>query len=204
MYMNEFGSFVGDDAIYRSPIAYGLYFIASFVVVYMAIRFRHEKLIATQRELEEQVLQRVQQLNEVIRKRLRDLLGELAPNAESSAYSEMIEQVVGWVSFEQQRSAVTRTEQAIDDSIARAITDLADRVAQVEDRFRSLGSTGEVSSLREALLLEKIDQFGRRIERLEGRMLDRWDVALVVASIFAGVITVFSAVLGLLKIFEII
>ena len=82
------------------------------------------------------------------------------------------------------------------------LAELRSRLAKSESRFPEEAKLEKVASINDALLSERIDQLAKHVEALEKRILSKWDIALPVSTIIAGIAFVVGATYAVLKVFE--
>ena len=87
-------------------------------------------------------------------------------------------------------------QKEIDDHLA----ELREGLAKIESRFPEEAKLEKIASINDALLSERIDQLAKQVENLEQRVLSKWDVALTVSTIIAGIAFVVGATYAVLKI----
>lgn len=128
----------------------------------------------------------------------------LAPDAGASPLStpellrRMEDQIVTRVAATSCCLAREEVQQEIDDQL----TILQERLHQIESRFPGRTAPDLIASLNEALLSERIDQVAKQVQSIERRVLSKWDVALTVSAMIAGIAFVVGATYAILRIFR--
>ena len=79
------------------------------------------------------------------------------------------------------------TKEDVQREVDGQLVELQDRLAKIEGRFPEEARLEKFASINDALLSERIDQLAKQVEALEKRVLSKWDVALTVSSIIAGI-----------------
>lgn len=78
---------------------------------------------------------------------------------------------------------------------------LRERLQAIENRFPDNASIDKIASINDALFAQRIDQLSDRIEKLEEKLLTKWDVAIIVSVVATGIFTVVGATFAVLKVF---
>ena len=78
---------------------------------------------------------------------------------------------------------------------------LKERLQAIENRFPEEASIDKIASINDALFAQRIDQLSARLDKLEEKMLSKWDVATIVSVIAAGIFAVVGATYAVLKAF---
>jgi len=78
--------------------------------------------------------------------------------------------------------------------------ELQSRLAKFESHFPEEAKLEKVASINDALLSERINQLAKQVEALEKRILSKWDVALIVSTIIAGISFVVGGTYAVLKV----
>jgi hypothetical protein len=73
------------------------------------------------------------------------------------------------------------------------------RIEKIEKRFPDESKIEKIASINDALLSERIDQLKEQFNRLESKILNRWDVAITVSAIIGGISAVVATTYGFLK-----
>lgn len=81
------------------------------------------------------------------------------------------------------------------------ITEVRGRLEAIEKRFPDDATIDKIASINDALFAQRIEQLSTRIEKLEDKLLTKWDVALIVSIVAAGIFTVVGATYAVLKVF---
>ena len=105
-----------------------------------------------------------------------------------------------WIAS-QASSSQASSRNAIGIEIDSRINELRARLQAVEDRFPKSSSIDKIASINDALFAERIDQLSTRIGGLEKKLLSKWDVAVSVCLIIAGIFAVVGATYAVLKVF---
>ena len=81
------------------------------------------------------------------------------------------------------------------------MTEVRGRLEAIENRFPDDATIDKIASINDALFAQRIEQLSTRIEKLEEKLLTKWDVALIVSIVAAGIFTVVGATYAVLKVF---
>lgn len=85
-------------------------------------------------------------------------------------------------------------------AVQTELGEVRQRIEKIENRFPPESQLERISSINDALLSERIDQIGKRIESLEKQVLSRWDVAKTVSTVIGGVCAVVAATYSVMKV----
>jgi hypothetical protein len=80
------------------------------------------------------------------------------------------------------------------------MTEVRGRLKAIEKRFPDDATIDKIASINDALFAQRIEQLSTRIEKLEEKLLTKWDVALTVSIVAAGIFTVVGATYAVLKV----
>jgi hypothetical protein len=83
--------------------------------------------------------------------------------------------------------------------VDKAVADLKGRLESIETRFPDSSSIDKIASINDALFAERIEQLASRMALLERKLLTKWDVAITVSVVVAGICTVVGATYAVLK-----
>ena len=119
----------------------------------------------------------------------------------ASAYPELLRSIEEQVVSRIATSSGLAKEDA-QKEIDNQLSQLQDRFAKIESRFPEEAKLEKIASINDALLSERIDQLAKQVEGLEKRILSKWDVALTVSTMIAGIAFVVAATYGVLKIVD--
>ena len=86
----------------------------------------------------------------------------------------------------------------IQGEVDTAVAEVKERLEQIESWFPDDSSIDKISSINDALFAERIEQLASRLTYLENNQLTKWDVALVVSLVLAGLFAVVAATYGTL------
>lgn len=86
----------------------------------------------------------------------------------------------------------------IQKEVERKIEEVRKRILDVETRFPNSTEIEKYASVNDALFNERLDQLGKRVERMESKILSQWDVAVVVSSVLGGIFGVVAATYAVL------
>ncbi len=81
------------------------------------------------------------------------------------------------------------------------MTEVRGRLEAIEKRFPDDATIDKIASINDALFAQRIEQLSTRIEKLEEKLLTKWDVALIVSIVAAGIFAVVGATYAVLKVF---
>lgn len=81
------------------------------------------------------------------------------------------------------------------------MTEVRGRLEAIEKRFPDDATIDKIASINDALFAQRIEQLSTRIEKLEEKLLTKWDVALIVSVVVAGIFAVVGATYAVLKVF---
>ena len=76
------------------------------------------------------------------------------------------------------------------------------RLENIESRFPEKDSIDKIASINDALFAERIEQLQKKIETIEKSNLTKWDVALVVSMVVAGIFAIVGATYAVLSLFD--
>lgn len=79
------------------------------------------------------------------------------------------------------------------------LNQIQEQLFKVESRIPEKAEYEEIASINNVLLPERIDQLAKQVENLEKRILSKWDVALTVGTIIAGIAFVVGATYAVTK-----
>lgn len=83
--------------------------------------------------------------------------------------------------------------------VEHRMTEVQGRLEAIEKRFPDDSTIDKIASINDALFAQRIEQLSTRIEKLEEKILTKWDVALIVSTVVAGIIVVVGATYAVLK-----
>lgn len=90
------------------------------------------------------------------------------------------------------------TDENLQAEVDTVVSELKERLENIESRFPDDSSIDKISSINDALFAERIEQLANRLTNLENNQLTKWDVATVVSLIVAGIFTVVGATYAVL------
>lgn len=93
------------------------------------------------------------------------------------------------------------SKEEIRSQIDAHLDDVKSRLQAIEERFPDQSDIDKISSINDALFAERIEQISSRIERLENQQLTKWDVAITVSLVVAGIFCIVGATYGVLQAF---
>ncbi len=76
---------------------------------------------------------------------------------------------------------------------------LKERLQAIENRFPDEASIDKIASINDALFAQRIDQLSERLDKIEEKILSKWDVATIVSIIASGIFAVVGATYAVLK-----
>lgn len=91
------------------------------------------------------------------------------------------------------------TKETVKQEVYRQFSELQERIMNIESRFPEEAKLEKIASINDALLSERIDQLSQQVENLEKRTLTKWDVALTVSTIIAGIVFVVGVTYAVMK-----
>lgn len=91
------------------------------------------------------------------------------------------------------------TEERIRIDTDNYLNDLIERVENIERRFPDESKIEKIASINDALLSERIDQLKEQFDRLDGKLLTKWDIAVIVSTIIGGISAIVAMTYGFLK-----
>jgi len=71
--------------------------------------------------------------------------------------------------------------------IDNKVSDIKGRLEQIEGRFPDTDTIDKISSINDALFAERIELLAKRLDSLESKSLGKWDVAIIVSLVIAGI-----------------
>tara|TARA_R110001592_G_scaffold118279_1_gene320659 strand:- start:3039 stop:3566 length:528 start_codon:yes stop_codon:yes gene_type:complete len=111
--------------------------------------------------------------------------------------AKLLSEIGNRVRAEQTDESDTNNKIAIE--IEEKIEEIKRQVQAVESRFPNSTEIDKYASVNDAIFNERLDQFSKRIERIESKMLSQWDVAIVVSSLIGGAFAVVAATYAVLE-----
>ena len=72
------------------------------------------------------------------------------------------------------------------------------RIKKIEDRFPDESKIEKIPSINDDILFEKIENLSSKIDAIENKILEKWDVALIVSKIIGGIFAVVAATYGVI------
>lgn len=81
------------------------------------------------------------------------------------------------------------------------MTEVRGRLEAIEKRFPNDATIDKIASINDALFAQRIEQLSTQIEKIEEKLLTKWDVALIVSIVAAGIFAVVGATYAVLKVF---
>lgn len=81
------------------------------------------------------------------------------------------------------------------------MSEVRERLENIEKRFPDDATIDKIASINDALFAQRIEQLSARIDKLEEKLLTKWDVALIVSVVAAGIFAVVGATYAVLKVF---
>lgn len=91
------------------------------------------------------------------------------------------------------------TKEEVQKEIDKQLSEVQERLSKIETRFPEEAKLEKIASINDALLSERIDQLAKQVENLEKKILSKWDVALTVSTIIAGITFVVGATYAIMK-----
>ena len=73
------------------------------------------------------------------------------------------------------------------EEIENKVADIRGRIEQIETRFPDTVKIDKISSINDALFAERIELLAKRLDSLESKILSKWDVAIIVSLVIAGI-----------------
>ena len=98
-------------------------------------------------------------------------------------------------------SGTFMTRQEIQGKIDESIVTLNERIENIEKRFPEQDTVDKIASVNEAVLGTKIDNLTLTIQKLEEKLLSRWDVVKIVFQIIAALSALIGIILALATFF---
>jgi type II secretory pathway pseudopilin PulG len=121
--------------------------------------------------------------------------GTLAPTVSSAELMARIEEQI----LAKMAASPPMTKEEVRHEVRRQFSELQARILKIESRFPEEAKLDKISSINDALLSERIDQLSQQVNNLEERILSKWDVALTVSTIIAGIALVVGATYAVMK-----
>jgi hypothetical protein len=151
------------------------------------------------------------EIQETARKRLTEIslniagLGlyyqiEHSPSPESQVASRLLKEVEqGIVEGVSERDGLSKEQ--IRTVVEDRISDVRGRLEAIEKRFPDNATIDKISSINDALFAQRIEQLSSKVLALEEKLLTKWDVAIIVSVVAAGIFAVVGATYAVLKVF---
>ena len=105
--------------------------------------------------------------------------------------------LVSAASTEPGRSEV-ETQKAVEEATASVGTSIEDRIRQIEERFPDADTIEKVTSINEAVLAVTLKNVQKALERVESRLLTKWDVAKIVFQILTALGVIVAIIFGVI------
>ena len=99
---------------------------------------------------------------------------------------------------------VGASHEEIKAEIDRRMEDVRERISKIEDRFPDRETIDKIASINDALFAERIEQLSYRLDSIEKRSLSKWDVAITVSLVVAGIFAVVGATYAALSTFGVV
>jgi len=90
------------------------------------------------------------------------------------------------------------SREEIRSEVESRLNEIKGRIQAIEERFPDKSSIDKIASINDALFAERIEQLGARLEKLEAKQLTKWDVAITVSMVVAGIFAVVGATYAVL------
>lgn len=152
-------------------------------------RKRHDEILAAANE---QVSISVEPVR--TERNYRDNGGDIEFTSTAELFARMEQQILARV-----QSSVSVPREQIQKEIRRQIADVEDCIRKIEGRFPEEAKIEKIASINDVLLTARIDQLSEQLKHIEERILSKWDVAVVVGLIIAGIIAIVGATYAVLK-----
>jgi len=125
------------------------------------------------------------------------------PNRQSELAKQLMEEIQQDIADRVARIP-SMSQEEVEKEVDRRLREVHSRVEAIEERFPSESNLDKIASINDALFAERIEQLASRLENLEKRQLSRWDVAITVSLVVAGIFAVVGATYGVLKVFGVV
>jgi len=172
----------GDDVIYSALIGA----IASIIAGVLAsiMLHRRKKQVSDQKEKVRNTITKLGIDLGFVKAEISS--NQLAPT--KSQLETIEEQIIARLSDRPDFSATK-----LEDAIKNELEQFRDRISKIEERFPPEAQLEKISSINDAVFSLRIDQLAKQIDTLETRILSRWDVAVIVSSMIAGIFAIVAA-----------
>lgn len=125
---------------------------------------------------------------------------EKKASPEAQVASQLLKEVEqGIVEGVSDREGLSREQ--VRKEVEHQMTEVQGRLEAIEKRFPDDATIDKIASINDALFAQRIEQLSTRIEKLEEKMLTKWDVALIVSTVVAGIFAIVGATYAVLKVF---
>lgn len=125
---------------------------------------------------------------------------EQAPSPETQVATRLLKEVEqGIVEGVSERESLSREQ--VRTEVEEKMAEVRGRLEAIEKRFPGESTIDKIASINDALFAQRIEQLTSRIETLEEKLLTKWDVALIVSIVAAGIFAVVGATYAVLKVF---
>jgi DNA-binding FrmR family transcriptional regulator len=126
---------------------------------------------------------------------------EKKTSPEAQVASQLLKEVEqGIVEGVSDREGLSREQ--VRKEVEHRMTEVQGRLEAIEKRFPDDATIDKIVTINDALFAQRIEQLSTRIEKLEEKMLTKWDVALIVSTVVAGIFAVVGATYAVLKVFS--
>ncbi|QTJ32035.1 hypothetical protein [Xanthomonas citri] len=142
-------------------------------------------------------------LQEDARRKLAEILanayqGRAAASPGRQVSSQLLKEVEqGVIEGFSVREGLSREQ--VGKEVENRTEELRKRLESIENRFPDDSTIDKVASINDALFAQRIEQLAARIGKIEDKILTKWDVALIVSIIAAGIFSVVGATYAVLK-----
>lgn len=96
------------------------------------------------------------------------------------------------------------SRKSLNDDVDSSISDLTERLKNIEEKYPKDFSLDKISSINDALLAERIEQLAKKLTQVEEKQLTKWDVAIVVSIVLSGIFAIVGTTYAALDAFGIL
>lgn len=125
---------------------------------------------------------------------------EQTPSPETQVATRLLKEVEQGI-VEGVSEGVSLSREQVRTEVEDKMAEVRGRLEAIEMRFPGDATIDKIASINDALFAQRIEQLTTRIEKLEEKLLTKWDVALTVSIVAAGIFAVVSATYAVLKVF---
>ncbi len=178
------------------PLTGGILFGLISIFIEKYIKNRKEGL-EKQRELIEN------QISAIEKKVIKNTLSGLPESTRQNKWDLEITQYQDGSSIEIWPNNLSKIEQPeIEKQVEERVLPLKKRIEEIERRFPPESTIEKIASINEAVLATRLDSLTEAIEKIEIKLLTKWDVAVVVLEIVGGLGVIIAIIFGIINLLQ--